>query len=337
MSSLKYSPPGKPPGPLKDTSSKLVNDARHPWKPVRPSDQRGPCPGLNTLASHGWLPRNGIATPAQIITAVQEGYNMENDLARFVTYAAHLVDGNVVTDLLSIGGKSKLTGPAPPPPAIVGGLNTHAVFEGDASNTRSDAFLGNNHEFNETLFDQLVGYANKYGAGKYNVTVAGEFKWRRIQDSIATNPEFNLLSPRIFTVYAEAVFPINFFIDGRQTDRQLDLDDARSFLQNMRFPDDFHRRNGSIGADEMRDIAAIHPINPGRNVGKVNNYVEDPTSAGLADSCKLYSSFVTDIVQKLYPAPTGNLRKALKINLDYFYNSIPVTIPGCAQVFPYGS
>jgi hypothetical protein len=61
---------------------------------------------------------------------------MENSVARLVTYAAHLVDGNVVTDQLSIGGKSQLTGPDPPAPAIVGGLDTHAVFEGDASMTR---------------------------------------------------------------------------------------------------------------------------------------------------------------------------------------------------------
>lgn len=55
---------------------------------------------------------------------------MENTLARFVTYAAFLVDGNVITNLLSIGGKTSSTGPDPPAPAIVGGLNTHAVFEG---------------------------------------------------------------------------------------------------------------------------------------------------------------------------------------------------------------
>jgi hypothetical protein len=55
---------------------------------------------------------------------------MENRNAIFVTYAAHLVDGNIVTDLLSIGGKTSKTGPDPPLPAIVGGLNTHAVFEG---------------------------------------------------------------------------------------------------------------------------------------------------------------------------------------------------------------
>jgi hypothetical protein len=55
---------------------------------------------------------------------------MGNDLALLVTYAAMLVDGNQLTNLISIGGKSPATGDDPPLPAIVGGLNTHAVFEG---------------------------------------------------------------------------------------------------------------------------------------------------------------------------------------------------------------
>ncbi len=47
----------------------------------------------------------------------------------FVTYAAHLVDGNLLTDLLSIGGKTSETGEDPPAPAIVGGLDTHACLK----------------------------------------------------------------------------------------------------------------------------------------------------------------------------------------------------------------
>jgi len=50
---LNYQAPPNPPGPLKDTSAKLVNDAAHPWRPLGRDDIRGPCPGLNTLASHG--------------------------------------------------------------------------------------------------------------------------------------------------------------------------------------------------------------------------------------------------------------------------------------------
>lgn len=57
ISTLQVRSAEAPPGPLKDTSAKLVNDEHHPWKPLQPGDIRGPCPGLNTLASHGVCPR----------------------------------------------------------------------------------------------------------------------------------------------------------------------------------------------------------------------------------------------------------------------------------------
>lgn len=50
---LEIRSPTPPPGPLNDTTPKLVNDKKHPWKPAGRNDIRGPCPGLNTLASHG--------------------------------------------------------------------------------------------------------------------------------------------------------------------------------------------------------------------------------------------------------------------------------------------
>jgi hypothetical protein len=69
----------------------------------------------------------------KLLTRYLLGFNMGNGLAVFLTYAAMLVDGNQITNLLSIGGKSSETGPDPPKPAIVGGLDTHAVFEGALS------------------------------------------------------------------------------------------------------------------------------------------------------------------------------------------------------------
>ena len=42
-----------PPPPLADGGLKLVNDPAHPHIPAGPNDIRGPCPALNTLASHG--------------------------------------------------------------------------------------------------------------------------------------------------------------------------------------------------------------------------------------------------------------------------------------------
>ncbi|KAF8994353.1 Chloroperoxidase [Cyathus striatus] len=327
-----------PPAP-NDTSVKLVNDKEHPWMPLKPGDMRGPCPGLNTLASHGWLPRSGVATPSQIVNAVQDGFGMEHFLAVFVTYAAMLVDGNLITDLMSIGGATPATGPAPPKPAQAGGLNTHVVFEGDASITRGDEFFGDNHSFNETLFDQFVDFSNRFGDGNYNLTVAAELRWQRIQQSMATNPQFSLVAPRYFSAYAESVFPLMFFVDGRKTDGQLDMTTARGFFQNNQMPDGFFRSNRSIVSptelgEGMGYLFTVHPIQPGKNEG-AGNYVLDPTSARFdGDNCLLYTNFVNQTVRNLYPNPKGALLDALNRNLDIFYG--PMKYVDCPQVFPYG-
>ena len=65
-------------GPLNDTSTKLVNDKDHPWGPLQPGDIRGPCPGLNTLASHGVRPaQNSISLtddPLLLLVASTQWY-----------------------------------------------------------------------------------------------------------------------------------------------------------------------------------------------------------------------------------------------------------------------
>jgi hypothetical protein len=66
---------------------------------------------------------------------------MERNTAVLTTYAAFIVDGNLITNLLSIGGPTPLTGPQPPRPATAGGLATHGVFEGDTSMTRRESRL----------------------------------------------------------------------------------------------------------------------------------------------------------------------------------------------------
>ncbi|EJD42721.1 heme-thiolate peroxidase [Auricularia subglabra TFB-10046 SS5] len=341
------------PPPIKNTRSKLVNDREHPWKPLRAGDQRGPCPGLNTLASHGYLPRSGVATPGQIITAVQEGFNMGHEIATLVTFAAFLVDGNQLTNLMSIGDASRLTGPAPPKPALAGGLSVHGTFEGEclhvdqfdgAQLLAGDAILGDNHSFNETLFEQIVETSNKFGGGKYNVSAAAEVRWNRIQDSIARNPTFDFGNPRFATAYAESVFPLAFFIDGRvkgddvRKAEGLDLDVMRDFFQNSRMPKGFFRRDGPFdlnsagsGIDEIQDA---HPIEPGVNNGTVSNYVPvDFFGADQGDTlCALYRKFVNTTIS-LYPRPRGELRKALNTNLDHFYSI--VGNPNCTQSQPY--
>jgi hypothetical protein len=182
-----------------------------------------------------------------------------------------------------------------------------------------------------TKFIQLVHYSDIFGAGKYNLTVAAKLKWKRIQDSIETNPTFSFHYPRYFTAYVEAVFPINLFIDGRRNDGQLDLDVALGFFRDMRMPPDFHRARRPIGREGMADIAEQYPISPGSNVERVRNYIADGTPGSFSSLCPVYEAFVNS-VRELYPNPEGILRRALVINLEYLYGSI---WGQCPQQHPY--
>jgi hypothetical protein len=180
---------------------------------------------------------------------------------------------------------------------------------------------------------QFVEFCNRFGAGKYNLTVAGELRFQRIQESIATNPEFSLMPPRIATAYAESVFPLNFFINGSQNDTgELDLDDALSFFRDMRFPKKFFRAEGPRGGQGIDVVAAAHPMAPGVNNGTVNSYTPDTSSGDLSDICLVYTSFVNQKIKSLYPYPTGVLKEALNRNLNFLYEASL----NCSQVFPYG-
>ena len=139
--------------------------------------------------------------------------------------------------------------------------------------------------------------------------------------------------------YAESVFPFLYFVDGRVSDNQLDMNVARGFFQNNSMPDGFFRANRSIGIIEISDpvltVFNAHPTKPGRNQGGINNYVPEPIPFNLAEiPCWLYNQFANQIVPSLYPHPTGALRDALNFNLDIFYSPLKGT--GCPQVFPFG-
>jgi hypothetical protein len=165
--------------------------------------------------------------------------------------------------------------------------------------------------------------------------VAAEFRFQRIQDSIATNPQFNFISPRYFTAYAESVFPLAFFVDGRhENPLHLNMTVARGFFQNSRMPDDFFRSNISWGLDLIGNgidtIFKPHPIEPGANNGTLNSYTLDPNSADFNNgSCKLYTDFVNITVRGLYPNAKGPLLAALNKNLDFFFGPLA---GGCTQV-----
>jgi hypothetical protein len=57
-----------------DAAAQYVDTTgEHAWKAPGKTDQRGPCPGLNALANHGYIPHNGIGSIDQFIDATMKG------------------------------------------------------------------------------------------------------------------------------------------------------------------------------------------------------------------------------------------------------------------------
>ena len=70
---------------------------------------------------------------------------MNYNLSSFIMYNVHIVNENVVTDLLSIGDKVNVMDTDPLLLAIIGGLSAHSLFEDNISMTRSQ--LNNSKTF----------------------------------------------------------------------------------------------------------------------------------------------------------------------------------------------
>ncbi|KAH9911664.1 uncharacterized protein B0H18DRAFT_335618 [Fomitopsis serialis] len=66
----------------------------HDYCPPQADDSRSPCPALNTLANHGYLPRDGkCITPAVLVHALRAGYHLSLPLAWFLTHGGFYLLG----------------------------------------------------------------------------------------------------------------------------------------------------------------------------------------------------------------------------------------------------
>ncbi|KAH8830942.1 hypothetical protein DL96DRAFT_1813918 [Flagelloscypha sp. PMI_526] len=68
----------------------------HPFRVPEPTFRRAPCPGLQTLANHGYIPRDGRKLPFfQTVQAIRHVYNLSFSLALLLTLAGYLTRGNL--------------------------------------------------------------------------------------------------------------------------------------------------------------------------------------------------------------------------------------------------
>ncbi|KAI0486736.1 Chloroperoxidase [Xylaria cf. heliscus] len=158
-------------------------------------DQRGPCPGLNALANHGYIPHDGIVGFLDVIEPANTVFGMSLDLVLILAGVVTLYVGNPVSlhPGFSIGGESSkssnilgdLLGLLGKPRGLIG---SHNIIEADSSATRNDLYAtGNAYTMNLTLFENLLNYADD---GFITMDDLADFAVERFHESIATNPTF---------------------------------------------------------------------------------------------------------------------------------------------------
>ncbi|ELQ38616.1 hypothetical protein MCOR02_004529 [Pyricularia oryzae] len=157
-------------------SSALCQDAAHQWQAPGSGDRRSPCPLLNSLANHGYLPRNGkdISVDA-LIDGMHAGLNLRDDAKLFFR-----LQGNKAVTASSTGSKDTFH---------LNDLNKHDLIEHDASLSRADLFFGDNWSFNQTIFDETKSH---WPSPTISVRDAARALAARQKTAQAVNPKFNL-------------------------------------------------------------------------------------------------------------------------------------------------
>jgi len=272
----------------------------HAFLPPGHGDLRGPCPGLNALANHNYLPHDGVATIAQYIEATNEVFGMGLDLATFLSTYAAVMDGDLTS--WSIGGapgsSSLLSGLLSQPQGLTG---SHNKYETDGSPTRGDLYeYGNNFLVQLSQFKALYDKQSNVAAAdaNYDLDILTAFRAERIAQSKASNPYFFSAPFAGVAVQPAAYTFIYRFMANKSAEHPegiLNKDVLKSFFSitgndtndlqytpgHERIPENWYKR--ALGdeytipffATDLNAAALQHPefLEIGGNTGAVDSFV----------------------------------------------------------------
>ncbi|KAF9878230.1 hypothetical protein CkaCkLH20_04268 [Colletotrichum karsti] len=185
------------------------------WAPAGPDDFRGPCPMMNTLANHGFLNRDGRnLTQEVVVNGLKQGLNFNESLGTLMFQMATIANPEPNATFFTLDH-----------------LNRHNVLEHDASLSRTDAAFGNNHIFNQSVFDESRAY---WTADIMDAKMLANSKIARQVTSRAFNPNYTFTATVENFSLGEVAAPIIVFGDMTAGTVQKQL--VEYFFQNERLP-----------------------------------------------------------------------------------------------------
>jgi len=103
---------------LVDVNKPIDITGKHAFQAPKGKDQRGPCPGLNALANHGYISRDGVTSFVEVVAAINQVMGMGTELALVLGIMGTVWTGNP----LSLDPGFSIGGPAIGPDNILGNL-----------------------------------------------------------------------------------------------------------------------------------------------------------------------------------------------------------------------
>ncbi|KAK7543779.1 Chloroperoxidase [Phyllosticta citricarpa] len=183
---------------LSDLTSPVETTGDHAFRApdFEAGDQRGPCPGLNVLANHGYIARDGVTSFLEVVTAINEVLGMGLELATVLGVMGTVWTGNPLSlnPGFSIGGPNdetdnlldNLGGLLGTPRGLQG---SHNWIESDASLTRNDLYMtGDSWTMNMTLFEEFYNMADENGV--LSMDALAQQAANRFDYAVAHNPNF---------------------------------------------------------------------------------------------------------------------------------------------------
>ncbi|KAK7230146.1 hypothetical protein V2G26_002316 [Clonostachys chloroleuca] len=209
--------------------------------PTIGSESRSPCPGLNSLANHGILPRDGRhITYKQMSHAIQHAYNLSPTLADQLTASAVELDqGRGWIDLHD--------------------LNALNVIQHDASFTRPDiAFCADQSFPHPDLVDRFLAQASS--GESLSLDDIAYFSGLRRAECKRTNGQYSLTWSFLHEFFGSGNGALMYSIFGGN------VKDLRIWLAEGRFPDGWEPKNRealghSIAQAQITSLAIEFNIN----------------------------------------------------------------------------
>ncbi|KAJ7205216.1 hypothetical protein GGX14DRAFT_645071 [Mycena pura] len=298
-------------------------------------------PAMNTLANHGYISRNGITNFAEIIRGTGEAFNIDPVMASGMAAQNLLTRGNPFVDKISIGGVSPFV---PPLPGKIDGPETqglakHGRVEGDGSMTRSDVHIGDNRDFNQTLWDMdleqlaMFGDDGPDGPGTvFNLQTLIELKRHNYESDQILDPEFAIPIRRLNGAYAApALILRRVLVFANGTTKQATKRIISSFFMNQTFPENWFRAAAPVlpGSPIAAEIAAGLPQwFPGHN-DENGVFVADPQPPApfnISSGCANYWDTLVNAV----PGSLAHVTGIFKQNVDLL-NGILFNASGCSE------